>query len=150
MFPFAVGASLSSHAPRLTSPVLARAPVCRWAFVPTGSVACPAEGCPLFVAVDGTRDEFFDPFDQQTWMIEMVQRGFVGVTMEYSAAYGEFGFCNQAHGIGSVLNMGGSYGLVEKAEKIFDPADEGSVIHQLCDGPEALANCDLGIAVQGE
>lgn len=120
-----------------------------WAFVPTGSVACPAEGCPLFVAVDGTRDEFFDPFDQQTWMIEMVQRGFVGVTMEYSAAYGEFGFCNQAHGIGSVLNMGGSYGLVEKAEKIFDPADEGSVIHQLCDGPEALANCDLGIAVQG-
>ena len=41
-------------------------------------------------------------------------------------------------------------GLVQKAKKVFDPTDEGSVIHQVCDGPEAFASCNLGIAIQGE
>jgi len=38
---------------------------------------------------------------------------------------------------------------LRRRKKIFNPYDEGSVIFQLCDGPEALANCELGIAVQG-
>ena len=121
----------------------------RQAFVPSGAAACLPEGCPLFVAVDGTGDEFFDPPDQPTWMIHMVRRGFVGVTMEYQAAFGEFGLCDQT-GAGKILQVAGNNDLVQKAGAIFDPTDEGSVVSQLCDGPAALANCDLGIAVQGE
>ena len=62
----------------------------RWAFIPTNY---PEGGCPLFFATDGTGNEFFNPPDQQTWMIEMVSRGFAAVTMGYANSMGDFGFC---------------------------------------------------------
>jgi len=121
-----------------------------WAFVPVAPDACPDGGCPLFVAIDGTGDEFFDPPDQQTWMIEMLRRGFAGVTMAYANSFEDLGFC-----YGQPLDfIGGTpgiaeFGVVQKAQHIFDPSIEGSIIQQACDGPDAFANCELGIAAAG-
>jgi len=127
-----------------------------WAFVPDGAKACPEEGCPLFVTVPGTQAEFFDPPGLQMCMIEMVDRGFIGLTFEYANKFNEFGFCYgeqlsfmEGRDILGIDLEDVGIGLVQKAEKVFDPTDEGSIIYQVCDGPEAFANCNLGIAVQG-
>ena len=125
----------------------------RWAFVPGD---CPSGGCPLFVAIDGTGDEFFDPNDQQNWMIEMVRRGFAGVTMAYANSPNDFGFCFGqpflSNTVELITNLPGAaeFGVVQKAQSIFDATREGSIVQQACDGPDAFANCDLGIAVAGE
>ena len=40
-------------------------------------------------------------------------------------------------------------GLMGKAKAIFDGSDANSAVSQLCDGPNAIANCDRGIATHG-
>ncbi len=43
-----------------------------WAFEPIGDYACPEEGCPLYVWVDGTEQEPYQMKPDQYYMIEMV------------------------------------------------------------------------------
>lgn len=43
----------------------------------------------------------------------------------------------------------GFQGLNHKTQEIFDSTIDDSVVTQLCDGPDAIANCDLGIATHG-
>jgi hypothetical protein len=89
-------------------------------------------------------------------MIEMVGRGFAGVTMAYANSEMDFGFCfGQPTLTGLVervwdLPGAAEFGVVQKAQSIFDATREGSIVQQVCDGPDAFANCDLGIAVAGE
>lgn len=122
------------------------------AYVPAGSLACPPEGCPLYYAFDGTGDDHFTETYHQSWMMAMLARGYVAVAADYASDFNEYGFCygqeylpfDPVEGDGFM-----EYGVVAKARDIFDRGDEGSVQYQLCDGPDALANCSLGVAVSG-
>lgn len=43
-----------------------------WAFEPIGDYACPEDGCPLYVWVDGTEQEPYQTKPDQYYMLEMV------------------------------------------------------------------------------
>jgi len=122
-----------------------------WGYVPDpqGPYACPEEGCPLFIGISGTGQDFFHPADAQWWMFEMMKRGFAGVTVGYANANTDMGLCYGQSFINLPAIPDSPYGAVQKAQHIFDPDTEGSVIRQVCDDPEAFANCNLGIAAAG-
>lgn len=55
------------------------------------------------------------------------------------------GFINITHNITTT----GCGGFEDKSQEIFDGNIADSVVSQLCDGPDPIANCDLGIATHG-
>ena len=57
-----------------------------WAFVPMGEYACPSEGCPLYVWIDGTAQAPYQIKPDQFYMLEMLKRGFVAVNVGYDAS----------------------------------------------------------------
>ena len=57
-----------------------------WAFVPIGAAACPPQGCPLYVWIDGTNQAPYQVKPDQFYMLEMLKRGFVAVNVGYDAA----------------------------------------------------------------
>jgi len=97
--------------------------------------------CPLYVYVDGTVNaEDLDDRDS-TYMIEMAQRGFISVVVDYEDTVLSYrGGCDNFH---------------QKSEKIFDASVTGSVLHQLCyenafgHREHIPVDCDLGVAVNG-
>ena len=46
-------------------------------------------------------------------------------------------------------NCPGCGGIESKAQAMFDETEPNSALTKLCDGPDALANCDLGVATSG-
>lgn len=48
-----------------------------------------------------------------------------------------------------VYKTTGCTGFKAKSQEIFDGNIADSVVSQLCDGPNPIANCDLGIATHG-
>ena len=109
-----------------------------WAYVPKGSLACPKEGCPLYLWMDGT----LDSNDHQSWddvmQFEMIKRGFVAVNVGYDNSL--FEYVNSPGCDSSYFFQG----IKDKAKAIFDSTDDNSVVSQICDGSDALATCDLG------
>ena len=58
-------------------------------------------------------------------------------------------FSNYCPLIYCVSNITGCDGFKDKSQEIFDGNIADSVVSQLCDGPNPIANCDLGIATHG-
>ena len=52
-------------------------------FKPAGENACPPQGCPLFIWMDGTLFNPYNGFHDQYIMLEMVKKGFVAVDVTY-------------------------------------------------------------------
>lgn len=74
---------------------------------------------------------------------EMVKRGFVAVSAGYDNSLFEY-----VNSPGCESNYF-FQGIKDKARAIFDSTDDNSVISQICDGSDALANCNRGIATNG-
>ena len=56
-----------------------------WAFKPIGPHACPPEGCPLYVWVEGSgRTPYATAFPGKDSMLAMLKRGFIAVTVDYA------------------------------------------------------------------
>jgi len=97
--------------------------------------------CPLYVYVDGSGNaEDIDERDS-TYMLEMAQRGFVTVVVDYDDEIMSYrGGCDSFH---------------QKSKKIFDASVTGSVLHQLCyensfgHRDHIPVDCELGVAVNG-
>ena len=64
-----------------------------WAYVPKGKFACPEEGCPLYIWMQGTKDVR----EQESFIMlfEMMKRGFIAVQAGYDAG-SAFEYINSA------------------------------------------------------
>ena len=72
---------------------------------------------------------------------EMVKRGFVAVSAGYDNSL--FTYANSGCDSNYFFQ-----GIKDKAKAIFDSTDDNSVVSQLCNGSDALANCNRGIATR--
>ena len=61
-----------------------------WAFKPIGELACPLQGCPLYVWIDGTDQDPFQLMPDQFYMLEMLQRGFIAVTAAHDNSISDY------------------------------------------------------------
>ncbi len=62
-----------------------------WAFIPQGSLACPADlGCPLYIWIDGTNQAPYQEAPDQLYMLEMLKKGFIAVNVAYDATTGDY------------------------------------------------------------
>ena len=149
-----------------------------WAYVPTGEYKCPTEGCPLYIWMHGTMEANVREPESYVMQLEMLKRGYIAVQAGYDDdMFGYVNSPGKllltlmlykahlyedvsehilfAHAYVCILYTSGCeggyfyQGILDKARAIFDGNDENSVVSQMCDGPDALANCDLGVAVHG-
>ena len=67
-----------------------------WAYIPKGKLACPEEGCPLYIWLDGSFDSNTHQKRDQIMQMEMLKRGFVAVNVGYddSMLRPSFGTCS--------------------------------------------------------
>lgn len=96
----------------------------------------------MLVYVDGTANAADIDERDTTYMIEMAQRGYIAVVVDYDdtvLSYTEG--CDNFH---------------QKSKKIFDVSVTGSVLHQLCYEDNVFGHldhipvdCELGVAVNG-
>jgi len=95
--------------------------------------------------IDGTEfvPSSYQTMPDQFYMMEMLQRGFIAVTVEYDDSVIDYASACEGNRIWDFK------GFTHKAREIFDGSVADSVISQLCDGPNAIANCRLGIASHG-
>mmetsp|Transcript_13934 Transcript_13934/g.23703 ORF Transcript_13934/g.23703 Transcript_13934/m.23703 type:complete len:487 (+) Transcript_13934:102-1562(+) len=97
--------------------------------------------CPLYIYVDGTENAADIDERDSTYMIEMAQRGYIAVTVDYDDA--------------AIKYTDGCDSFHDKSKKIFDASVTGSVLHQLCyensfgHRDHIPVDCQLGVVVSG-
>eukprot|EP00985_Skeletonema_marinoi_P016392 scaffold8803_cov88-Skeletonema_marinoi.AAC.2 len=93
------------------------------------------------VYVDGTENAADIDERDSTYMIEMAQRGYIAVTVDYDDA--------------AIKYTDGCDSFHEKSKRIFDASVTGSVLHQLCyensfgHRDHIPVDCQLGVVVSG-
>jgi len=112
-----------------------------WAYIPQGDLACDS-GCPLYIWLDGSFDSNTHQRRDDIMQYEMLQRGFVAVTVGYDDS-----LFRPSMGCDSTSGFLGSQGLLDKTKAIFDEDNNDSAVSQLCNLDEV--DCDLGIATHG-